>query len=145
MWRILFPFLSFWFCAWFSMSLLLLHDASPWPLSDFSSRNAGWSLCQPTASHLKCPPCLSVFLPPLSGRKQAECPGIPLSSRVYLLVIKFSVFSFSEGHKVSPSIWVLYAQTGNLSCCSLNVSLKVHSWAPSSVCVRGVSTLRGQG
>lgn len=103
---------------------MLLHAASSWPLSDFSSRNAGWSLCQPTASHLKCPLCLSVFLPPLSGRKQAECPGTLLSSGVYLSVIKLSVFSFSEGHKVSPSIWVLYAQTGNLSCCGLNVSLK---------------------
>lgn len=84
------------------MLLLELHAASSWPLSDFSSRNVGWSLCQPTASHLKCPLCLSVFLPPVSGRKQAECPGTLLSSGVYLSVIKLSVFSFSRRTQSVP-------------------------------------------
>lgn len=66
--------LSFLFYAWFSMLLFMFHAASPWLLPGFNSK-CGLSLCQLTAFHLKCLPCLSAFLSSLLGKKQADCPG----------------------------------------------------------------------
>lgn len=130
MWETLFTFLSFWFYAWFSLLLLVFH-AVPLGPSDFSSSNGRWSLCQLTASHFKCLPYLSAFLPSLLGREQADCSGTLSSSGLCLLEIHFSVFCFPEGHKVSLSIWVPFAQIGNLSCCGLSVSFKSPQVGPS--------------
>lgn len=72
--------------------------------------------------------CLSASALWAESRQTAQV--LPHSMGIFIcdtfLGISFNTFHFSEEYRVSLGGWVLFAHTGNLSCCGLMCSSKVH-------------------